>query len=132
MQYFSLKHYIKIAVLGPCCSLFIWPSEEYYWAFCRGFNPIWINKEMKFNFNDFLWQAIFGTFQTWEQIILVYTKYPSTFSCLKLLQSNNTSFRTIAKPLSNKTREIFCEGFKWMCKLFDVNEQKGFKNFCFS
>ena len=40
------------------------------------------------------------------------------------MQAMNPSFVTIAKPLSNKIGETFCEGLKWMCKLSEKNRQK--------
>ena len=41
------------------------------------------------------------------------------------LQTIGSSFVTITKPLNNKNGESFCEGLKWMCKLFKKN---GLKN----
>ena len=35
-------------------------------------------------------------------------------------------FVTIAKLPSNEIRETFCEGLKWMCKLFEINAQQDF------
>ena len=90
-----------------------------------------LNLEIKkrLNFNDFSWQAIF-------EIFLIWTKYEIleqislTFPFLKHLQVINPSFVTFTKPLSNKIIEKFCEGLKWMCKLFEENEQKRFIKTC--
>ena len=124
MEYFLLKYCVKLGVLGPYCSLFITFKEVLLSIFSRIQSNLNFEIKRWLNFNDFLWQAISETFQTWEQNIIVYTKYPSTFSYLKHLQSNSPSFRTISKPLSNKAGKIFCKGFKRMCQLFDLNGQK--------
>ena len=47
-----------------------------------------------------------------------------TLPFLKHLQAINPSFVTITKPLKNKIGETFCEGLKWICKLFKKNGQK--------
>ena len=53
-------------------------------------------------------------------------------SLFETFASNWPSFVTITKPLNNKKGERFCEGLKWMCKLFKINGQKVFKNLSFS
>ena len=60
------------------------------------------------------------------------TPPPPPFSWVSLfetLQAHNP-FTITTKPLSNKTRETFFEGFKWMCNnLFDINDLKDFNFF---
>ena len=46
------------------------------------------------------------------------------FPFLKHLQAIDPSFGTIIKPLRNEIGETFCEGLKWMGKLFEKNGQK--------
>ena len=46
--------------------------------------------------------------------------------------SNRPSVLTITKPLCDKIGKIFFEGLKWMYKLFEINDQKDFKNMSFS
>ena len=61
-----------------------------------------------------------------------WSEYPTPFPYLKYLQAIKPSFVIIMKPLSNKREETFREGLKLMCKFFEINEQKVFKNLSFS
>ena len=54
--------------------------------------------------------------------------YVFLFECLQAIDS---SFATITKPLSNKTRKTFCEGLKLMCNVFEINTQRDFQNLLF-
>ena len=47
------------------------------------------------------------------------------------LQAIDSSFATITKPLSNKTRKTFCEGLKLVCNVFEINTQRDFQNLLF-
>ena len=48
------------------------------------------------------------------------------FSYMKHLQAIDPSFVTIIKPSTNTIGETFCEVLKRLCKLFEINAQKGF------
>ena len=48
------------------------------------------------------------------------------FLYLKHLHAADSSFGTIIKSFSKNIEETFCEGWKWMSKLFDIGEKKKF------
>ena len=72
------------------------------------------------NLNDCLLLAIFEIYQ-------VRTKHaglerrPGILHCV---QAIDPSFAITPKPLMSKTGETLCEGFKWLCKLFETDGQK--------
>ena len=67
---------------------------------------------------------IFYKYLKYEQKMKDQSEYFSTFPYLKHLQALVPSFITIIKPLSNKIAEIFCEGLKRMCKIFEIDGKK--------
>ena len=62
----------------------------------------------------------------------MWTKYvrleriPPPFPYLKYLIETDLSFVSTTILSSNEIREIFCEGLKWICKLFEINAQWDF------
>ena len=85
-----------------------------------------LNLEIKkrLNFNDFLWQPIFEIFQIWTKYAILEQIFPYIFFFETFPSNQPFICITITKPLSSKTGKTFCEGLKWMCKLFEKNGQR--------
>ena len=79
----------------------------------------------RLSFNGSFWQAIFEIFQIWTKYARL-ERIPPPFSYLKNLQAIDASFVIITKISSNEIRETFCEGLRWMCKLFEKNAEQDF------
>ena len=59
-----------------------------------------------------------------NEVCEIRTNNPSMFPYFRQLQAVDPLFVTITKPISFKIGQTFCEGLKWMYKLFEIDWQK--------
>ena len=59
-----------------------------------------------------------------NEIPNIRVSVPLHFPFWNNCKQSTLHFVTITTPLSTKIGETFCEGLKWMCKLFEKNGQK--------
>ena len=85
-----------------------------------------LNLEIKkrLNFDDFFMASDVFNISNMNEIRNIGANNPLDFLFWNISKKIDLSFVRITKPLSNKIEETFCEGLKWMCKLFEKNGQK--------
>ena len=74
----------------------------------------------KLNFNDSLWQFNIWNISDMGEVCEIRASIPSV-SLSETFASNRPFICNYTKLSSNEIREKFCEGLKWMGKLFEKN-----------
>ena len=61
-----------------------------------------------------------------DKVCKIKANTPSPFPYLKHLQAIDPSFVTMTKLSSNELKKTIEKELKWICKLFEINEQQDF------
>ena len=106
-SYVSLTLFIDINFKWLSLNIFPWTQRRLY-------------------FNNFLWLVMFKIFE----IVMKHTRLeqiPPSVSLFETFSSNRPFICNHQQTIKHNKRGVtFCEGLKWMCKLFEISGQKDF------